>query len=72
MPPHNGESTTRYAVIEKGMITICELDYNVAEAVADMELAGLAQGYEKSMISSVWHSEDVLPQDLRLPSLASG
>lgn len=42
------------------------------ERLGDMKSAGFAQGYEKSMISGVWPSEDVLPQDLRLPSLASG
>ncbi|MFT5787480.1 MAG: putative phosphodiesterase [Ascidiaceihabitans sp.] len=72
MPPHNGERTTRYAVIEEGRIAICELAYDVAGAVADMASAGLTHGYEKSLISGVWPSEDVLPQDLRLPSLASG
>jgi predicted phosphodiesterase len=72
MPPHNQHHTTRYAVLEAGNVTICDLEYDVAGAVDDMQLAGLTQGYEKSLVSGVWPSEDVLPQDLRLPSLAKG
>ena len=72
MPPHNAQNTTRYAVINDGDVTICELDYDVAGAVNDMQTAGLTQGYEKSLVSGVWPSEDVLPQDLRLPFLANG
>ena len=72
MPPHSQHSTTRYAVIENGEVTMCDLQYDVAGAVADMQSAGLIQGYEKSLVSGVWPSEDILPQGLRLPSLASG
>ena len=39
MPPHNGESTTRYAVFEEGMITIYELGYDVAGAVRRYEVS---------------------------------
>jgi hypothetical protein len=56
MPPHNGQDTTRYAVIEAGDVTIYDPEYDVAGAVADMQLAGLTQGYEKSLVSDVWPS----------------
>ena len=39
MPPNNGESTTRYAVFEEGMITIYELGYDVAGAVRRYEVS---------------------------------
>ena len=57
---------TRYVMIEDGAVSICELEYDVVGAVADMQQAGLIQGYDKSLVSGVWPSEDVLPQDLRL------
>ena len=53
-------------MIEDGAVSICELEYDVEGAVADMQQAGLIQGYDKSLVSGVWPSEDVLPQDLRL------
>ena len=72
MPPHDGHSTTRFAVLEDGAVTIRELTYDVAGAVADMQAAGLTQGYDKSLASGIWPSEDVLPQDLRLSDLVNG
>ena len=66
MPPHDQRQFTRYAVIEDGAVSICELEYDVEGAVLDMQQAGLIQGYEKSLISGVWPSDEVLPQDLRL------
>ena len=67
MPPHDQRQSTRYAMIEDGAVSICELEYDVEGAVVDMQQAGLVQGYDKSLVSGVWPSEDVLPQDLRLP-----
>lgn len=67
MPPHDGADTTRYAVIEDGAVTFHNLVYDVKSAVKDMQAAGLVQGYHRSLETGIWPSEDVLPQDLRLP-----
>lgn len=72
MPPHDAKPDTRYALLEAGKVSICTLEYDVAGAVADMQRAGLNQGYEKSLISGIWPSEDILPQELRLSVLVSG
>ena len=72
MPPHDGQSHTRFALLAAGKVTMCTLEYDVAGAVADMARAGLSQGYETSLVSGVWPSEDVLPQDLRLSDFAKG
>jgi predicted phosphodiesterase len=66
MPPHDQGASTRYAMIEDGAVSIYELEYDVEGAFADMQQAGLIQGYDKSLVSGVWPSEDVLPQELRL------
>ena len=71
MPPHDGYSTTRYALIDRGDVSVHTLSYDVAGAVADMQAAGLTQGYDRALQTGYWPSEDVLPPDLRL-SLASG
>jgi predicted phosphodiesterase len=66
MPPNDQRQSTRYAMIEDGAVSICELEYDIEGAFADMQQVGLIQGYDKSLVSGVWPSEDVLPQDLRL------
>jgi predicted phosphodiesterase len=72
MPPHDGAPNTRFAVIEAGQVTLCNLEYDAATAAAQMQSVGLTQGYEKSLISGIWPSEDILPHDLRLYTRVSG
>ena len=72
MPPHDRANTTRYVVIDQGTVTIHNLVYDVQGAVNDMQTAGLTQGYHTALETGIWPSEDVLPQDLRLSSVASG
>jgi hypothetical protein len=50
------------------------LEYDVVGAVAAMRSAGLVQGYERTLETGWWPSEDILPQELRRiqPSRASG
>ncbi|MEX0310215.1 MAG: metallophosphoesterase [Tateyamaria sp.] len=71
MPPHDGTPQTAYVSVDAGQAHFHRLDYDVRRAVADMEEASLIQGYDKSLTSGYWPSEDVLPPDLRL-SLANG
>lgn len=72
MPPHDGRQQTRFAILDGGEVQIHRLDYDVAGAMHDMERANLPDGYRCGLQSGYWPSEDVLPPDLRVPSLASG
>ena len=72
MPPHDGTQQTRFAILDGGEVLIHRLRYDVDAAVARMIDAGLTQGYDKGLVQGYWPSEDVLPQSLRVPSLASG
>ena len=72
MPPHDGRQQTRYAVLDGGEVQIHRLSYDVSGALTAMAAAGLTQGYDAGLRSGYWPSEDVLPPDLRMPSLASG
>lgn len=72
MPPHDGRQQARFAILDGGEVRIHRLDYDVAGAVRDMEAAKLPEGYRRGLQSGYWPSEDVLPPDLRAPSLASG
>ena len=72
MPPHDGGQQTRYAVLEGGEVRMHRLTYDVTGAAKAMDAAGLPAGYRDGLLSGYWPSEDVLPADLRVPSLASG
>jgi predicted phosphodiesterase len=72
MPPHDGRQMTRYAILDGGEVTFHALQYDVPGAVADMQRAGLTQGYDRALQTGYWPSEDVLPPDLRAFSLAKG
>jgi predicted phosphodiesterase len=65
MPPHDGRSQTRYCVLSDQGARIERLEYDVAGAVDAMERAGLTQGYDKTLTTGIWPSEDVLPVQLR-------
>lgn len=72
MPPHDGGTNTRFAVLDQGAVTFHQLHYDVSGAVKSMERAGLTQGYHHALETGYWPSEDVLPPDLRGAVLASG
>ncbi len=72
MPPHDGRQQTRYAVLDGGDVQFGRLSYDVRGAVEDMHAGGLPKGYSDGLLTGYWPSEDVLPPDLRVPSLASG
>ncbi len=72
MPPHDGRQQTRYALLDGGEVQIRRLSYDAAAAAADMQRNGLPEGYRIGLLSGYWPSEDILPPDLRVPSLASG
>ena len=73
MPPNDGDINTCFAILDNGNITHHSLVYDAQSAQQDMVKAGLSQGYDTSLISGYWPSEDVLPPALRRSlALASG
>lgn len=72
MPPHDGGQDTSFAVLSEQGVKMARLRYDAAAAFADMQEAGLRQGYDRALLSGRWPSEDVLPDQLRFGSLASG
>ena len=72
MPENNGDSQTRYAILDSvGIVRICKLEYDALSAKASMESAGLRQGYHEALLSGHWPSEDVLPERLKRAARAS-
>ena len=65
MPPHDGGQAGRYAVLSVEGVILQDLTYDAAGAFADMQEAGLTQGYERALLSGIWPSQDVLPEGLR-------
>ena len=65
LPPHDGRCQTRYAVLEDGDVTFHRLDYDAQSARAAMEAKGLTQGYDQTLTTGIWPSEDILPVELR-------
>ena len=65
LPPHDGRSETRYAVLDREGATLERLSYNVDGARAAMSVVGMVGGYADSLASGIWPSEDVLPEALR-------
>jgi predicted phosphodiesterase len=65
MPSHNGKKATTYAKLSN-YIHINELKYDVNLTIKAMEIAGLVQGYQETLKTGYWPSEDNLPQEMRL------
>lgn len=61
MPPNGGEPETCFAVLHQGGVRFARLAYDHKTAKEEMESAGLTQGYEKTLASGWWPSEDALP-----------
>jgi predicted phosphodiesterase len=65
MPPHDGQPETAFVVLGQDGPRFERLAYDVDGAVKAMERAGLQQGYQDSLRSGYWPSEDVLPKAMR-------
>ena len=65
LPPNDGRPETRYAILENGEVIFHRLAYDHGVAREQMRLAGLTQGYDLSLETGHWPSEDVLPKELR-------
>ena len=65
MPPHDGQPETRFAVLRDGCVKIETLNYDFGAVRLAMERVGLVQGYEKTLQTGFWPSEDILPRSMR-------
>lgn len=66
LPPHDGAPQTRFVHVGAGgEVEIRRLDYDHAAAARAMREAGLVQGYERTLETGWWPSEDILPPGLR-------
>lgn len=74
LPPHDGRPDTRYAILSEGEVVIERLRYDHANTRQAMRAAGLTQGYQETITTGIWPSEDILPPSLRrhVPAFASG
>ncbi len=72
LPPNDGATATRYAVLTEQGPRIERLGYDAQGAARQMQAAGLVQGYDRTLVSGRWPSEDVLPLQLRGGAFASG
>lgn len=65
LPPHDGRTETRFAVLTDNDVAFHRLSYDHAAARSAMEAAGLTQGYHETLTNGIWPSEDILPSELR-------
>lgn len=65
MPPHDGRHQTRFGLLSRDGVVFQRLDYDVKAAQREMERAGLKQGYNDTLQSGIWPSEDILPPQMR-------
>lgn len=65
LPPHDGRPETRFVRLTGQGAVIERLDYDWQAAQSAMRAVGLVQGYDATLETGVWPSEDVLPDELR-------
>ena len=65
IPPHDGGGETRFVIIDKDHAEIHKLVYDNYWAAMQMQAVGLNNGYNTSLISGYWPSEENLPEALR-------
>lgn len=65
LPENNGTPSTAFVVLGADGPRYHQLDYDAESAAAAMRAAGLTQGYEASLLSGHWPSEDILPREMR-------
>ncbi|MBP0483044.1 metallophosphoesterase family protein [Sagittula salina] len=64
MPPHDGRPETCYVILDGGTVRHRRLDYDWRSAQARMRAVGLVQGYDTTLETGWWPSEDILPHAL--------
>ena len=66
MPPNDGRQDTRFVVVRDGRVVIVRLPYDSASAFERMEWLGVSKEYAQTLLSGIWPSQDVLPEELKL------
>ncbi len=64
-PPNDGRRGGRYVRLDADGARILRLDYDPAPAFAAMVSAGLTQGWDLSLMTGFWPTEDMLPEEMR-------
>jgi len=72
MPCNNGSSLTCYGYLIEKELIISELEYDSNVTISTMKSAGLIQGYQNTLQSGYWPSQDILPPEMRHQSFAKG
>lgn len=70
LPAHNGDPRTQFALLTRNGLRFERLDYDYATAAAVMRDAGLQAGYDRSLETGYWPSEDSFPEEMRLGRVA--
>jgi len=70
LPAHDGDVRTSFAVLTEDGVRFERLDYDHGAAAAAMRAAGLRAGYDRSLESGYWPSEDSFPPRMRLGRVA--
>jgi hypothetical protein len=70
LPAHDGDPRTSYAVLGKDGVRFERLAYDHAAAAAAMRAAGLRAGYDRSLETGWWPSEDSFPSEMQLGKVA--
>jgi len=70
LPAHDGDPRTRFAVLTQEGVRFERLAYDHRAAAATMRAAGLRAGYDRSLESGWWPSEDSFPEAMRLGRVA--
>ncbi len=65
MPSHNGSAKTHFGYLSEKSIMIKELSYDMDVTIDAMKLAGLTQGYNETLKTGYWPSQDTLPTEMR-------
>jgi len=64
MPSHSGNPLTHFGYLDEKQINIKDLSYYTHVTILAMQQAGLTQGYEETLSTGYWPSEDNLPVEL--------
>lgn len=70
LPAHDGDARTGFAVLTAEGIQFERLNYDHEAAAQAMREAGLRAGYDRSLETGYWPSEDSFPAEMRLGRVA--
>jgi calcineurin-like phosphoesterase family protein len=65
MPAHDGSALTKFGFLIDNTLEIKSLSYDVNATIRAMLAAGLTQGYDKTLQTGYWPSQDTLPPEMR-------